>query len=180
MSLPMISIVPIEPSGRKFSCVISGDLAERFKESYRVDWKNMEAGGQAPHWTTKTYDRGSFDRYTITFTLFPGLPTGSGVLDSASDVVREAEYISNLSKPVWNNGFCPPPLCLITIGNWWAARGYIESVDLEWEGAKDEQGRYSVCHVSLSFDRHVGRWMQMAKSEDLRRFTYRSYSFRGG
>lgn len=179
--LPRIEIRAIAPFSAQFSFVISGELAGKFRESYRIEWKNSESGGQASHWTTKVFDRGSFEKYNIAFTLFPGMLSNSGELISGKDIAECAEKLSNLAKPcVIGNAFGPSPLCLVRIGDWWAARGYFESVSLDWEGPIDESGYYTICHVSMVFDRHAAGYMTAARLPDLTRFSAQNYRFAGG
>lgn len=168
-----------------FQFVLSGELAQKFTESYKVDMGEIRAQ-HLPHASMFTYDKGNFDDYEFPFTLFPGCMFNSQTLESGAQIHQVANALANLAKSPWDGSkFNTPPLCMVRLGGlrgtiWWQAKGFFISSSISWKGAYDEDGRATIVDVSLTLKRHFGGYDKAADPRtDLTRVTCSDYVFSG-
>lgn len=156
----------VNPGGGNFELIISGEMAQKFSESYRYQM-NVTKGSLNPHPVNFLWSEGQFEDYEFSVTLFSGCFFNGRILNSGSEIMQAALGLSNLSKPVWNGSrFNASPLCRVAIQGskyrWWSAQGFFNSSTVTFKGAYDESGMPTVVDVDLGFVRHFGRYDRMA------------------
>lgn len=164
---------------------LTGELAEKWTETYKTTF-DTEIGrnSTAPHFTSMKYENGSFDPYVFNFTLWVDMPAVSSSINTATQLLSEANGLQNLAHPILRpgiNAFGPPPFVRISIGGrrtWWSATGYVESVTTSGK-LWDSNGEPTVMDISLSFIRWIAGYDKYVETLQQVRPYAQEYRFAG-
>jgi len=169
---------------REFIFVQSGEFMDNFEEVYISELTPREGsrGNLAPHYKGFRFRGGHFDQYTISIPLFSGRDYRAGVLNTGREIKREAELLSNLAKPLTYSGdgnsrSIGPPLCRVTIENFWSAIGYFSESRVSPRPIYDRDKLPLFIDVRLTFQRHVRPDRAIGNPRDFTNYLAGNYSF---